>query len=249
LKQEYGDQPKITDYLDAHKYPKRKEFVKAWSSKVKNFGHNVTSRGEAGHHYLKSFLEGNHHDLLELKDRVQASIEVFIANFKRDLAMKRDRLRSDLDMRRWKEYCDPDLNHQIVPKGLELLLQQLRLAKDPLIDGRCSGLFESANGIPCYHSIRTLHDFKRKVTSAWFHKHWHFDRPVHEPLRLPPPPPPAPRPSIFPPRVVRTRGRPSDRSTRRLLSQFEVTAGTAPAHQQRRPGRVGGEDFAVRLLL
>ena len=55
---------------------------------------------EAGHHYLKSFLEGNHHDLLELKDRVQASIEVFIANFKRDLAMKRDRLRSDLDMRR-----------------------------------------------------------------------------------------------------------------------------------------------------
>src|SRR6267378_344542 len=155
LKQEYGD----------HKYPKRKEFVKAWSSKVKNFGHNMTSHGEAGHHYLKSFLEGNHHDLLELKDRVQASIEVFIANFKRDLAMKRDRLRSDLDMRRWKEYCDPDLSHQIVPKGLELLVQQLRLAKSPLIDGRCSGLFESANGIPCYHSIRTLHDFERKVTS------------------------------------------------------------------------------------
>ena len=155
LKQEYGD----------HKYPKRKEFVKAWSSKVNNFGHNMTSRGEAGHRYLKSFLEGNHHDLLELKDRVQASIEVFIANFKRDLAMKRDRLRSDLDMRRWKEYCDPDLSHQIVPKGLELLVQQLRLAKDPLIDGRCSGLFESANGIPCYHSIRTLHDFERKVTS------------------------------------------------------------------------------------
>jgi hypothetical protein len=106
LKREYGDQPKITDYLDTYKYPKRQEFVKAWASKTKNLGHNVTSRGEGGHHYLKSFLEGNHHDLLELKDRIQASIEVFIANFKRDLAMKRDRVRIDLDMRRWKKYCE-----------------------------------------------------------------------------------------------------------------------------------------------
>jgi hypothetical protein len=62
LKREYSDQQKITDYLEI--YPKRHEFVKAWASKIKNFGHNVTSSGEGGHHYLKSFLEGNHHDLI-----------------------------------------------------------------------------------------------------------------------------------------------------------------------------------------
>jgi hypothetical protein len=50
----------------------------------------------------------------------------------------------------------------------------------------------------------------------------------------------------LPSHMVRTCGRLSDRSTRRLLSQFEVTASTAPpARQQHQPGRVGGEDFPI----
>jgi hypothetical protein len=54
--------------------------------------------------------------------------------------MKRD-LRSELDMGRWTKYCGPELNHQIV-KGLELLTQQLHLARDLLINSPCSGLLE-----------------------------------------------------------------------------------------------------------
>jgi hypothetical protein len=49
------------------------------------------SRDESGYqyHFLESSLEGNHNKLLEPKDRIQVSIEVSVANFKRNLAMKR----------------------------------------------------------------------------------------------------------------------------------------------------------------
>ena len=126
---------------------------------------------------------------------------------------------------------------------MELLVKQLYLARD----GRCSGSFTTHN-ILC---IRLLKQFNRKVTRHDFHKHWHFVRPVNTPqdgeaAELPPSPPPPPRPNIFAPHVVRTRGRPRrDHSTRRNPSAFELTAGT----QARRPGRVGGESFSVKLFL
>ena len=98
---------------------------------------------------------GNRHDLLELKDRIQTSIEVCIQNFKRDLAIKRDRVYHDLDAKRWK-CLDPQLNQQIVPQAMELLVKQLHLAKDELRVSHCSGSFMSIHGIPFYHTIRDL---------------------------------------------------------------------------------------------
>jgi hypothetical protein len=142
---------------------------------------------------------GNRHDLLELKDRIQISIEVYIQNFKRDLVIKRDRVYHDLDAKRWK-CLDPQLNQQIVPQVMKLLVKQLHLAKDELRVSHCSGSFMSIYGIPCCHTIRDLQQRQEQITRRHFHYHWHFERP--RPNRLPLPPPLAtPGPSIFPHRM------------------------------------------------
>jgi hypothetical protein len=67
------------------------------------------------------------------------------------------------------------------PAGMELLVKQLYLARDLTADGPCSGSFTTIHNIPCYHHIRILKEFNRKVTKDDFHKHWHFVRPVGAP--------------------------------------------------------------------
>ena len=48
---------------------------------------------------------------------------VFTQNLKRDMALKRDRVQHDLNVKRW-DVLDPQLNQQVVPKALEALRQQ-----------------------------------------------------------------------------------------------------------------------------
>lgn len=248
LKETYSGQEKLFEYLDEYKYPKRHQFVKAFTSKHTHLGHIATSRGEQGHYHFKQFLHGNRHDLLDLKDKWEVMIGVDQVNHAKDLAHQRSRPSHEIQAKRWSEWVEPDLNNFITPAGMELLVKQLYLARDVTVDGHCSGSFTTIHNIPCYHHIRLLKQFNRKVTRHDFHKHWHFVRPVNTPqdgeaTELPPSSPPPSRPNIFAPHVVRTRGRPRrDHSTRRNPSAFELTAGT----QARRPGRLGGESFSVK---
>jgi len=232
--------------------------VKAFTSKFTHFGHIATSRGEGGHHHFKQYLQSNRHDLLDLKDKWSVMLRVFQVNFSKDLALARDRVYHDLSAKRW-DYLDHDLNKQIVPAAMKLLVQQLHLAKDDVTNNKpCSGGFETIHGIPCYHTLREIKRLQTKVTKAKFHKHWHFERPVSsvedgEVVELPPAPPPesTANPHIFAPHIVVTRGRRrKDRTTRRDPSQFELTAGTTPlAPPSQRPGLVGGETSMVRETL
>ena len=243
LKTKYADQPSLIEYLDQHKYPKRHGFVKAFTSRYRHFGHCVTSQGERGHSELKAYLQNNRHTLLDLKDRWVVMSRVFRVNYQKDLALARDRVYHDLNAKRWPDLLNPKLNQQIVPEATKLLVQQLHLMKDEVNQRPCRGSFERVNGIPCYHTLRTLRALKSTVGYEDFHPHWHFQRPVVSPADgaaryLPAPPPAPPGPAIFAPYKVVTRGRThKDRSTRRDPSQFEVTAGIT----QPRPGRLGSE--------
>lgn len=229
--------------------------MKAFTSKFTHLGHIATSRGEGGHHHFKQYLQSNRHDLLDLKDKWSVMLRVFQVNFSKDLALARDRIYHELSAKRW-DYLDHDLNKQIVPAAMKLLVRQLLLANDEVTNNKpCSGGFETIHGIPCYHTLREIKRLKTKVTKAKFHKHWHFERPVSsvedgEVIELPPSPPEpiTASPHIFAPRKVVTRGRRrKDRTTRRDPSQFEITAGTTPpAPRAERPGLVGGETFIVR---
>jgi hypothetical protein len=187
---------------------------------------------------------------------------VFKVNYAKDLAIARTRIAHDLQAKRWDyvdpetrqivQVVDPDLNKQIVPAGMKLLVKQLYLARDDVVNNRqCSGDFETIYGIPCYHSLHEMQQLKVNIARHHFHRHWHFERPVNtaedgERIELPAPPPAPPAPTIFAPHVVVTRGRQRrDRTTRRDPSQFELTQGPLAPPPARRPGRVGGETSAV----
>ena len=194
---------------------------------------------------------------------LRTSGQLCFVSFSSTLVRPRSCTRSSLSYRglgakRW-DYLDHDLNKQIVPAAMKLLVQQLHLAKDDVTNNKpCSGGFETIHGIPCYHTLREIKRLQTKVTKAKFHKHWHFERPVSsvedgEVVELPPAPPPesTANPHIFAPHIVVTRGRRrKDRTTRRDPSQFELTAGTTPlAPPSQRPGLVGGETSMVRETL
>ena len=136
------------------------------------FDHCVTSQGERGHSELKAYLQNNRHTLLDLKDRWVVMSRVFRVNYQKDLALARDRVYHDLNAKRWPNLLNPKLNKQIVPEAMKLLVQQLHLMKDEVNQRPCSGSFERVNGIPCYHTLRTLRALKPMVGCEDFHPHW-----------------------------------------------------------------------------
>jgi len=246
LKRLYADQQALVSYLDAEKYPKRQQFVKAFTSKHSHFGHIATSRGEGGHYSFKRYLQTNRHDLLDLKDKWSVMMKVFLNDYAKDLALGRDRIHHSLNAKRWPDLLDPELNKQVVPAAMQLLVNQLHLMKDEVINNKpCTGNFETVFRMPCYHTLRAMKQLNSKVDRSSFHSHWHFERPGNSPesgegIELPQPSLAPPGPLIFAPYKVVTRGRKrKDNSTRRNRSQFEHTAGT------QRPGRVGGETSRV----
>jgi hypothetical protein len=91
LKEKYSGQPRILQYLDHNKYPKRQQFAKPWTSSHRHFGHIATSRGEAGHASFKRYLQGNRHDLLDLKDKWAVMMKVWRNDFLAQFAAARDR--------------------------------------------------------------------------------------------------------------------------------------------------------------
>ena len=88
LLQEYSDQPLLVEYLQDIKYPKRHEWARPWTSQVRHFGNEATSRLEGGHHHLKGWLNNNQGDLLELKDKIKAAFDVFKTNYECEAATK-----------------------------------------------------------------------------------------------------------------------------------------------------------------
>lgn len=97
LKRLYADQQALVSYLDTEKYPKRHQFVKAFTSKHSHFGHIATSRGEGGHYSFKRYLQTNRHDLLDLKDKWSVMMKVFLNDYAKDLALGRDRIYHSLN--------------------------------------------------------------------------------------------------------------------------------------------------------
>ena len=133
LKDYYSEQHKLLKYLDNYKYPKRHMFVRAWTSKYRHFGHITTSKGEAGHYAFKRYLQGNRHDLLDLKDKWSVMLKVWRNNFNSKLEIACTRPAHELRVTRWS-FLDLDLNKQIVPEAMKLLVKQLYLAKDTVIN-------------------------------------------------------------------------------------------------------------------
>src|SRR6266480_267724 len=256
LRAKYPHQHLLLQYVRENKYPKYHLFIKAWTSQVRHLGHTVTSRVESGHSKFKLWLGHNRHDVLSIKDRWTSMTRIFLQEHCKELVQERDQVAHQLRVSRYNtidketqqptEYINPNLNSQIIDRGLKLFINQLNLTRDTVTNNSpCSGIFEQIYGIPCYHSIHGLKDTKITIKKGHFYLHWHFKR--AQSLALLPPVPPRPGPTIFAPHKVVTRGRPrQDGSTRRDPSLHKVVA---PSQPRQRPGCIGGETSRLRSLI
>jgi hypothetical protein len=222
LRADYTDQPSLLSYLETKQYPQRQECVQAWTSRVRHFGITVTSRLESYHGLMKTFLQGSHGNLLSIFNAIRLLVQVSTHELLSAMSKARDRVPYHVNAKLIPVLHD-DLNSLITPQAIELVLQQWRLARDGGLEAACLGQFSRIYRLPCRHSIaRMLQiDKEAKIRMQHIHPHWWFKRPFGYTIELPPPPEPS-QPAILEPQVIRGRGRPRDRSTRRAPSHFEL---------------------------
>ena len=222
LREIYDAQPRLLKYLEDEWLPCREEWANPWCKSIPDFGNSVTSRVEGLHTKLKSYLQvstGHLYDVLKHIDvLITNECQQFIAE------LSRCHVRHHYSHKRVAEL--QDLFYEISPCALELLAQQIKLAKDSTRNQPCTSSFSHKFGIPCAHNLSPrLHTTEGvlKIQPCEIDGHWHFKRAQSAlPTR-------SQEPRIQDPAPIRPRGRPAgsttrefSSSTRRELSQFEV---------------------------
>jgi hypothetical protein len=242
------------DYLEKQQYPQRKEFVTAWTSKIRHFGNITTSPVEGMHSTLKTFLHSSTGDLLRTVKAIELRLITFNSQFRQTLASHRDRVPFDVRPSRIPIF-PANINLFASPFALRLVKRQWELAKSREHEPICTGSFTKTYGLPCCHKIQRCLNLNSKwfLTGDHIHAHWWFERPpVRDPLigqgpalRLPSPPVPT-HETVLEPSIVRARGRPRqedrDTTTRRDPSQWEIPV----APRSRRDGDSNGNDITRR---
>ena len=86
-------------------------------------------------------------------------MKIFLNDYAKDPALGRDRIHHSLNVKRWPDLLDPELNKQVVPVAMQLLVNQLHTMKDEAFNDNnkpCMGSFETVFGIPCYPMLRSM---------------------------------------------------------------------------------------------
>ena len=170
----YATEPKLISLLENEYLPCKEEWAKAWCCYISDFGQSITSHVEGLHAKLKSYPQ------------VSTGFDV-LNNIKGLTTNKKHQHESCLawaHAQPCQEHCiAPEfkhLLHSVSPEGLELLHQQLGLAKDPHHDMVCTGSFTKKYGLPCVHTLKSrlyvTHEGVAQIELSEIHGHWHFQR-------------------------------------------------------------------------
>ena len=243
----YKDQQNLISYIHRNKYPKRHQFIRAWTSKHAHYGNIATSRCEGGHQKLKDHLQNNKHDLLDIISKVKQLTDIFINEYRMVHSRARIRVPYDVSATSIKIFKQ-GINNEVVPRALRMVVEQFKLLKTYLHEESpppCTRSLRQVHGVPCWHELHHIRALKLQLDASHFNSFHHFARLEQTGFLRIPTPPPAPEPVIFAPHVVaRVRGRKhKDNSTRRDPSQWELE--DIRIRQSQRPGHVGGSFSAV----
>jgi len=156
LKIDYQEQAELLSYLEAEHHPKREEVAFAWTSEIRHFGHDVTSRIEGGHADIKKTLQKSTSDLLEVTTKIRNSLRVKRQDFEQAFAAARFWTPMDVSPVRVPIFTKR-LNSLVTPHGLRKVAHQYNQAKNGEFDvvtlGDCSGSFTRVFGLSLKHEI------------------------------------------------------------------------------------------------
>jgi hypothetical protein len=178
LKSDYSSQPGLIEYLDREKYPLRIFFGQPWANKTRHYGNTVTSKIEKRHDIMKRFIGTSKYDLLEVVKMIEDCFKIQYSELTMKIAAQRDRVPRDVEARRFP-WLQDDINTEIIPRAIRLLLGQYNLYKDSLQNDQnttCTGSFERSMGIPCRHTIqqRLTAPGRLKINATDFADFWRF---------------------------------------------------------------------------
>lgn len=225
FKREYHEYPVMLRYLEESQYPQRKRVAAPWTSQYRHYGNITTSKLESAHYQAKSSLLHNQGHLLDVVQKLENYWNTHFREYEAKLASQFIKFPPNIDAKNIEEW-DSCLNEFITPFALQLCREQLNKARENTMSARCTGKFTQIWGIPCCHDLRAWRAVSRPVKPADFDAHWLWERQgtnnvfqraaVESQIRIP---------TIFDPQIAPARGpqRRNDRSTRRDLSQFELS--------------------------
>ena len=170
----YAMEPKLISLLENKYLPCKEEWAKAWCCYLPDFRQSVTSCVEGLHAKLKSYLQVSTGHLFDILNNIKGLIMNEKHQHESCLAWahawpcQEDRLAPEFK----------HLLYNVSPEGLKLLLQQLKLTKDPHHDTPCTGSFTKKYRLPCVHTLRprlyATHEGVAQIKLSETHGHWHF---------------------------------------------------------------------------
>ncbi|OAQ58186.2 transposase [Pochonia chlamydosporia 170] len=146
----------ILRYIQKEYMPWRKQWVKCYIDRYRNFGQRVNSPTETAHADVKSHLVTGTGDLLYLHQALVTMIDKKSRSYRQEAARQIQRQRDQYLKQAWLG----KLNLQITYQAIDLIAKQYRFALAALPDQRkpkplraCTGNFEHQYGLPCSHRI------------------------------------------------------------------------------------------------
>ena len=146
----------ILRYIQKEYMPWRKQWVKCYIDRYRNFGQRVNSPTETAHADVKSHLVTGTGDLLYLHQALVTMIDNKSRSYRQEAARQLQRQRDQYLKQAWLG----KLNLQITYQAIDLIAKRHRFALAALPDQRepkplrhCTGNFEHQYGLPCSHRI------------------------------------------------------------------------------------------------
>jgi hypothetical protein len=146
----------ILRYIQKEYMPWRKQWVKCYIDRYRNFGQRVNSPTETAHADVKSHLVTGTGDLLYLHQALVTMIDNKSRSYRQEAARQIQRQRDQYLKQAWLG----KLNLQITYPAIDLIAKQYRFALAALPDQcdpkplrPCTGIFEHQYGLPCSHRI------------------------------------------------------------------------------------------------
>lgn len=178
--EDFSQQDAIISYLQTIYLPFRHQWATCFTRQYRNFGVKVTSRTEASHKEIKSYLRNTFADLLFLAQRIKQLVTDCERAFKAREAEEAVRMVRDHQKHLWLG----NMRAKLSRKAVSLVIQQREIVIKALKSNPsnanplrpCTRQFSEQFGLPCSHKIYELLLQNQALDFTMADPHWHLTR-------------------------------------------------------------------------
>lgn len=178
--EDFSQQEAIISYLQTTYLPFRHQWATCFTRQYRIFGVQVTSRTEASHKEIKSYLRNTFADLLFLAQRIKQLVTDCERAFKAREAEEAVRMVRDHQKHLWLG----NMRAKLSRKAVSLVIQQREIVIKALKSNPgdanplrpCTRQFSKQFGLPCSHKIHELLLQNQALDFTMADPNWHLTR-------------------------------------------------------------------------